>query len=72
MGDVTAINQSEQPEQLLSTEELARYLKVHRVTISRMVQEGMPAMKVGIGAKMWRFSLPEVVRWMKERGEKSA
>ena len=41
------------PEKLLTTDQVARYLKVDKITVYRLVtQRKMPAFKVG---SQWRF-----------------
>jgi len=48
---------------LLTTNQVQTLLKVDRTTIYRMVEQGrLPAIRVG---KQWRFSRPEIERWLK-------
>jgi excisionase family DNA binding protein len=51
-------------EQFLSTKELMALLRVSRSTISRLLEEGLPCLKVG-GQN--RFLKEEVIEWLKER-----
>ena len=53
-------------EQYLSTKELMAVLRVSRSTISRLLEEGLPCLKVG---HQNRFSKEEVIEWLKERDE---
>jgi excisionase family DNA binding protein len=49
-------------ENLLSTEQVARYLKVDKFTIYRLVtQKKIPAFKVG---NQWRFKKSMVDAWL--------
>jgi excisionase family DNA binding protein len=52
-------------ENLWTTEQLAEYLKVHEMTIYKLLQaEEIPAIKVG---KKWRFRQTTIDRWLSER-----
>ena len=53
-------------EQYLSTKELMAVLRVSRSTISRLLEEGLPCLKVG---HQNRFPKEEVIEWLKERSE---
>ncbi|MFQ5850632.1 MAG: helix-turn-helix domain-containing protein [Candidatus Binatia bacterium] len=51
------------PDDLLTTEEVARYLRVDKYTIYRLVsQKKLPAFKVG---NQWRFKPSILERWLK-------
>ena len=46
----------------MTVEEVARYLRVHTMTIYRLIQRGdLPAMRVGRG---WRFKKDQIDRWL--------
>ena len=47
---------------MLSTKELAQYLKVHENTIYNLVKRGLPCYK--IGPQEFRFELEEVKNWL--------
>lgn len=48
--------------QVMTVEELARYLRVSKRTVYSMAQAGtLPAAKVG---DRWRFYRPEIERWL--------
>jgi excisionase family DNA binding protein len=50
---------------IMTVQELARYLRVHVMTVYRMIQRGdLPAARVGRG---WRFRRDQVDRWLKGR-----
>jgi excisionase family DNA binding protein len=50
-------------EDFLTTEEVARYLRVDKYTIYRLVsQKKLPAFKVG---NQWRFKRSILERWIK-------
>jgi excisionase family DNA binding protein len=53
-------------EQYLSTKELMAVLRVSKSTISRLLEEGLPCLKVG---HQNRFPKEEVIEWLKERDE---
>jgi len=50
---------------IMTVQELARYLRVHVMTVYRMIQRGdLPAARVGRG---WRFRKDQVDRWLEGR-----
>jgi excisionase family DNA binding protein len=50
------------PEKLLTTDQVARYLKVDKFTVYRLVtQRKMPAFKVG---SQWRFKKKMIDAWL--------
>ncbi len=52
-------------ENFLTTDEVARYLRVDKYTIYRLVsQKKLPAFKVG---NQWRFKRSILERWIKTR-----
>jgi excisionase family DNA binding protein len=52
------------PEKLLTTEQVARYLKIDKFTVYRLVtQKKIPAFKVG---NQWRFSRKMIDKWLLE------
>ena len=53
-------------EQYISTKELMAFLGISRSTIYRLLDEGLPRLKVG-GQN--RFPKEEVIEWLKEREE---
>jgi excisionase family DNA binding protein len=49
---------------ILTVQEVARYLRVHTMTVYRMVQRGdLPGVRVGRG---WRFKRDQIDRWLAE------
>ncbi|MDR7523500.1 MAG: helix-turn-helix domain-containing protein [Armatimonadota bacterium] len=47
---------------ILTAQELARYLRVHEMTVYRMIQRGdLPALRVG---RAWRFRKDQIDRWL--------
>ncbi len=47
---------------VLTVRELAGYLRVHQITVYRLLRERkLPAFRVGAD---WRFSREEIERWM--------
>lgn len=55
-----------QIENYLTAEELMRYLKVSRVSITRYINKGMPSVKLG---GLRRFKLSEVEKWLKNQAK---
>jgi excisionase family DNA binding protein len=50
---------------ILTVGELARYLRVHRSTIYRLLKKGeLPAFKIGSD---WRFNTSQIDRWRLEQ-----
>lgn len=50
------------PEKLLTTDQVARYLKIDKFTVYRLVtQKKMPAFKVG---NQWRFRKTMIDAWL--------
>jgi excisionase family DNA binding protein len=50
---------------IMTVQELARYLRVHTMTVYRLIQRGdLPAARVGRG---WRFRKDQVDRWLDDR-----
>jgi len=49
---------------ILTVQEVARYLRVHTMTVYRMIQRGdLPGVRVGRG---WRFKRDQIDRWLVE------
>lgn len=49
-------------DQILTLEEVSKYLKLNKATVYRMAQAGkMPASKVG---KVWRFKRVKIDTWL--------
>ncbi len=47
---------------IMTVDEVARYLRVHTMTIYRLIQRGdLPALRVGRG---WRFKKDQIERWL--------
>lgn len=53
---------------MITTKELAEYLKIHENTIYNYIKKGMPYYKIGV--KDFRFEIEEVKRWLKEQTKK--
>lgn len=57
------------PDQMMTVEELAAYLKMKTVTIYKHAQDGrIPAFKVG---SKWRFKKDTIDKWIGEQEGKS-
>jgi excisionase family DNA binding protein len=53
------------PENMLTAAEVARYFRLHVMTIYRMVQRReLPAVRVG---RQWRFRRDQIDRWLHEQ-----
>ncbi len=49
---------------IMTVPEVARYLRVHAITVYRMIRQGeLPAIRVGRG---WRFKKEDIERWLQE------
>ena len=54
---------------VLTVRELAGYLRIHQVTVYRLLREQkLPAFRVGSD---WRFNREEIERWMIEEQKRS-
>lgn len=54
------------PDSMLTAAEVARYFRLHVMTIYRMVQRReLPAVRVG---RQWRFHRDQIDRWLHEQG----
>lgn len=54
----------EKPNQVLTIDELASYLKISKSTLYKVVREGnIPSQKVG---RHWRFRKEAIDRWLEE------
>jgi hypothetical protein len=53
--------------QIVGPTEMARMLDVSRTTLHRLRVDGCPAVKLG---DCFKFSPPEVMAWLKSRGQK--
>jgi len=52
-------------EELFTLEELAKYLKISKPTLYKMVEKGkIPALKV---ANQWRFKKDDINRWLEKQ-----
>jgi excisionase family DNA binding protein len=50
---------------IMTVQEVARYLRVHTMTVYRLIQRGdLPAVRVG---RSWRFRTDEISRWLLDR-----
>ncbi len=55
---------AKQPDEIMSIEQLADYLKVSRSTLYKLAQDGrLPGQKVG---KRWRFHKKAIDAWLTE------
>ncbi len=54
---------------IMTLEEVAKYLRVHKSTVYRMAREGaIPSTKV---ANQWRFKKARIDEWLLEREDES-
>jgi excisionase family DNA binding protein len=50
--------------QIMTTKELAKYLKLHEITICKYAAQGkIPAIRIG---RVWRFDKDAIDRWITE------
>jgi excisionase family DNA binding protein len=48
--------------EIMTTKELAAYLKLHEITICKYASEGViPGMRIG---RVWRFDKEEIDKWI--------
>ena len=60
----------EQHPTIVTLEEVAKYLRVHKSTVYRMAREGsIPSSKV---ANQWRFRKARIDEWLMERENEGA
>lgn len=54
---------------IMTLDEVRKYLKVHRSTVYRLAEEGkIPASKVG---RVWRFKKESIDEWLKKQENNS-
>ncbi len=57
-------------DQLMTIEEVARYMRVSRFTVYRMAKDrSIPATKIG---RQWRFQREEIDRWVRDQFRREA
>ncbi len=50
--------------EILTTKEMADYLRLHEITICKYASEGViPAIRIG---RVWRFDKEEIDNWIRE------
>jgi len=50
--------------QIMTTKEIAKYLKLHEITICKYASEGrIPAIRIG---RVWRFDKDAIDKWIAE------
>lgn len=54
--------------ELITPEELAKRLKIHRLTIYKWVKKGLP--RVAIGSTRYRYDYQAVLNWLHAGGAK--
>ena len=57
-------------EGMISTKELAEFLKVHENTIYNLIKRGLPVYK--ISNQEYRFDIEEVKGWLKQNSIKTS
>ena len=57
-------------ERMISTKELAEFLKVHENTIYNLIKRGLPVYK--ISNQEYRFDVEEVKGWLKQNSIKTS
>ena len=54
--------------EIMTTKEIAKYLRLHEITICKYAAEGkIPAIRIG---RVWRFDKKAVDNWISEGGKK--
>jgi len=55
--------------EIMTTKELAEYLRLHQITICKFAAEGtIPAVRIG---RVWRFDKEAIDKWISEGQRKS-
>lgn len=63
MGAVTSIER----EPLVTAKEVAKHLQISEGTVLKRARKGeIPAIRVGIGTRLWRFRISEVDQWLED------
>jgi len=53
---------------IMTLDEVAKYLRIHKSTVYRMTKEGkIPAIKIG---NQWRFKKNKIDEWLGKQGDK--
>ncbi|MGB6553353.1 MAG: helix-turn-helix domain-containing protein [Candidatus Binataceae bacterium] len=66
MGRIATVMQSATVTKVLTVNELAEYLRVHRSTIYRLLKKGqLPGFKIGSD---WRFNVEVIDDWRLRQG----
>ena len=56
--------------QIMTTKEMAEYLKLHAITICKLCKEGkIPSIRIG---RVWRFDKDVIDAWIAKGGIKTA
>jgi excisionase family DNA binding protein len=55
-------------QELITSEELAKRLKIQRITLYRWVKKGVP--RVPVGTKQYRYDYKAVLDWLHNGGAK--
>ena len=54
--------------EMMTTQELAKYLKLHQITICKYSKQGkIPAIRIG---RVWRFNKESIDKWISEGQKK--
>ena len=54
--------------EIMTTQEVAKYLKLHEVTIGKLAKEGeIPGVRIG---RLWRFDKETIDKWISGGGKK--
>ena len=52
--------------EIMTTQEVAKYLKLHEVTIGKLAKEGeIPGVRIG---RVWRFDKETIDKWISSGG----
>ena len=53
--------------EIMTTREVAKYLRLHEITICKLAQEGkIPAVRIG---RVWRFDKETIDKWISSGGK---
>ena len=55
--------------EIMTTKEVAKYLRLHEITICKLAQEGkIPAIRIG---RVWRFDKETIDKWISGGSDKN-
>ena len=56
-----------EPSEVLTRKQAAELLSVNPHQMPKLIKEGLPAHRFGVGGKQWRFRRSEILQWLAKR-----